>query len=387
MMRPRNAEVAPGLAWWQSNADLMLREIFKNVMQLDVKTSDLTGRKEKAVEAIAAIDQVTLPFLLRTDGGQAALFTIEGTMIDGLIEQQLLGKVMPTPRLDRPITAIDAGLSEGFVRAVLNAMSEATGHLSGLTTRGPEQDRPTLELALGMGEFDIISATVDMGPGIKTGRFEIWTPAAKKAAAGKSGGGMNPALMDSLQHCKIELETEMSGCEITAKTLMHLQVGSMLPLPASALGEVALKDCNGKLVGRGRLGQLNGQRALRITEMEARGKKPAAPPSVFNDLTIKAATAPAAMTDLTSDGGLPDPMAAAPMSADVMASDPMAAEPMAPMGQGLDQPMASPMGEDLPAMDMPAMDMAPMQPMGQALGGDEDEPMQPLGIDPAQAVG
>jgi flagellar motor switch protein FliM len=265
-MRPRPSEVGPGLAWWQQYADRVLRDACKSTLGLDVELSALEGRAARAPTALQEMDKDRLPFLLQTHGGKAGLFVIDGVLIDALIEQQILGKVMPTPRLDRPITAIDAGLSEGFVRATLAGMTTVSGHLAGLTTRGPEQDRAALRLALGESPYDILSASIDLGPGIKSGLFEIWIPAEAPRRAAPSTGMPNPLLAKILNDCPVELHTRMTGCEASAQQLMTLEVGTVFHLPASSLTNIAVMDCNENVVARGRLGQLHGQRAVRVTD-------------------------------------------------------------------------------------------------------------------------
>lgn len=78
---------------------------------MDIKTDELKGHQELAPKALDEMPDIALPFLLTTASKGAALFVLDGVLIDGLIEQQLLGEVMPTERLDRLVTSIDAGLS------------------------------------------------------------------------------------------------------------------------------------------------------------------------------------------------------------------------------------------------------------------------------------
>ncbi len=267
-MRPRAGVVGPCLAWWQGDVDRVVRKACKQQFDLDVKLSGLVGRQAHAPAALDEMPKIALPFLLRKAGGEAALFVLDGTLIDGLIEQQILGKVMPMERIDRPVTKIDAGLSEGFVVAAIAAIcAEAHGQLAGLSVAGPEQDRAALRLALGEGAYDILSAEMDMGPGVKTGRFEIWVPAAAVETKPKAKGARNADMVAMLQDCEVELTAYLHGCAPTGKELMSLDVGSVLSLPKAALTDVELTDCSGQVFGKGRLGQLDGARAVRLTSL------------------------------------------------------------------------------------------------------------------------
>lgn len=240
---------------------------------MDVTLNGFKGRQATAPAALDDMEKVSLPILLESGAG-AALFVLDGALIDGLIEQQLLGNVLPTERLDRPVTKIDAGLSEGFVQNALAAISaEASGQLSGLQMTRVEQDRAALRLALGEGHYDILEAHIDMGPGIKTGRFELWVPAIKQAKTRGGKSGINAGMLEVMQTCEIELEAWLDGCNASAQTLMELEVGSVLSVPRAALAQVGIRDCNGNPFAQAKLGQLDGFRAVRLTRVH--GKIPA----------------------------------------------------------------------------------------------------------------
>ncbi len=274
-MRPSAPVVGPGLAWWQDELDRVLRKVCKSSFAMDVKVAGLTGKQVSAPEALDAMPKIALPMLLNAAGDAAALFVLDGILIDGLIEQQLLGDVLPTERLDRPVTSIDAGLSEPFVKAVLAGLgAEATGQFKDLTFNCAEQDRAALRLALGEGRYDVFEAEIDMGPGIKTGKFELWAKAVAQQAARPKIRPKNPQMIELLEDCPVELETWLEGCQTTAGVLMSLDVGTVFHIPRSALEQVTLKDCNGHPFAKARLGQFNGARAAKLTKVFGRNSKP-----------------------------------------------------------------------------------------------------------------
>ena len=330
-------------------------------MGLDVKASGLEGRQVYAPEELINMAEVSLPFLTAGPDGAAGLFVLDGPMIDGLIEQQLLGKVLPTERLKRPVTTIDAGLSEGFVRVLLSRLTDANvDQLTGFDPVGPQQDRASLRLSLGEGRYDIIRASVDMGPGIKTGGFEVWVPSQLQGPGQLSASKTNPDMVALLSECEIELGSKIEGCTTTAQVLMDMEEGTLLSFSKRALASVALTDCKGQVIARGRLGQLNGDRALRMSELGAafgaRAQK-----SAESMLDNAPAFTPA-------DAGKPMAIAAAPAMTGELAAD---------IGGGMD---GAALDIDLPdgpaglAMDgLPAIDLAD-QP---DLAGAEDFPDLP----------
>ncbi|MEM9581882.1 MAG: FliM/FliN family flagellar motor switch protein [Pseudomonadota bacterium] len=259
------------MTWWRQELDRVLRHVCKEKFQLDVNVRGLHGKRANAPEALGAMPKVVLPMLLDASRHRSALFVLDGALIDGMIEQQLLGDVLPTERLDRPVTAIDAGLNEPFVKAALDAIcTQGSGQLTDLTFKRMEQDRAALRLALGEGEYDILEAQLDMGPGIKTGRFELWVPAVDEGVARSKNKQNNTELMKLLSSSPVTLETWLSGCEATAHQLMNLEAGSILLLPRTALARVDVKDRNGGAFAQAKLGQLHGVRAIRLTELHGK---------------------------------------------------------------------------------------------------------------------
>lgn len=267
-LRPRMTAQGVCVSWWAAEADRLMRDLFKTSFDVDVVLRDVGGAQMAAGAALDEMAPVCLPFLLGTPDGARGLFTMDGTLIDALIELQMLGKVMGMARLDRPITAIDAGLSEVFVRASLEAFKAGPKGLCGLTTLGPQQDRASLRLALGEGRFDVLRAQIDLGPGVKTGACSVWVPAEAARVVATPRKPASAAMKAVLDRCKVELTAQISGIDVSALALARLREGSVLPLPLSAIADVELSDCTDTPFAQARLGRLHGARALRITQMQ-----------------------------------------------------------------------------------------------------------------------
>lgn len=321
--------VGAAVAWWRANADLMLREMFKDNFDLDVEINLPDARKDNSRSALKSMEKVMLPFLLNGAGGHRGLFVLDGPLIDALIELQMLDKVLPTPRLDRPITTIDAGLSESFVHLCLKSMGDAPGLMSDFSVVRAEQDRAALRLALKDSQFDILPVQIDMGPGIKTGLFEIWIPDFKLPEAPPAEP--NPQMAKLLAECEAEFEARVIGCQVSAADLVALAPGAVLRLPGNIISDVTLSDCDDRRVATGRLGQLNGRRAVMITEMVGDATKSRVEPVASEPLAGPLPALPGA------DLGQPD--------IDLPQPDMGLAEPLADLP---DLPMAN---IDLPELD------------------------------------
>lgn len=320
------------MAWWGQNADQILRNICKSKFDLDVKLTSVKGRQVSAPAALDEMPAVALPFVLQGENESAGLFVLDGLLIDGLIEQQLLGRILPTARLDRPVTSIDAGLSEGFVRACLAGMgANPPRQLINLTCQAAEQDRAALRLALGDGRYDILEADIELGAAVKTGRFEIWVPAMPEAVAKPGTGQVNPDMIALLQDCEIELEAWLERCETSAKQLLELEVGAILPLPKTALTKVDVLDAHGERFAHGRLGQLNGARAVRLTSLtHGDGQpglpKPADPPAVQPPAAVETVAAKEPPVDTARPADTASGPASDPASGPASGPDPAPAK-------------------------------------------------------------
>lgn len=292
-IRPHVPVAGPCHAWWQADAERVIRAVFKSNFALDVVVTEVRAKAQPAPDALNDMAEVAVPFLVDALQGRTALCVLDGELSDGLIEQQLLGKLLPTKRLDRPVTSIDAGLAESFVQHMLAGIgAEATDGLKGLALKSWEPDRAALRLALGEGGYDVFEAQLDMGPSIKSGWFQIWVPAAPAAAAPKKRSAINPDMVAHLQEYEIALTARMEGCVVTAAQIRGLKPDDVLSFPKEALSKVELVDDSGRVFAKGKLGQLHGCRAVKVESVAHSQPKPdaKAPPS---EPTLPAAAAAA----------------------------------------------------------------------------------------------
>lgn len=72
------------------------------------------------------------------------------------------------------------------------------------------------------------------------------------------------------------LDTVMHRVHTTLSVLETWEAGTVVPIPREALSQVELRASDGRLVSRGRVGQMGGNRAVRIdTSLADDGAKPA----------------------------------------------------------------------------------------------------------------
>lgn len=155
--------------------------------------------------------------------------------------------------------------------------AQATDRFTGLLLDRVEQDRAALRLVVGDGGYDILSVQIDMGPGVKTGRFELWLPAIAQGKSRPGSKRVNPNMVEFLHSCEVESETYLKGCTATAQELMALEEGQLLSFPRMEIEQVDLRDCSGVPFAKGKLGQLNGTRAAMLKQIHGKADADTAP--------------------------------------------------------------------------------------------------------------
>ncbi len=226
--------------------------------------------------ALENLPEIAVRLMLSTADGDLGLCVINGELNDGLIEQQTLGRIAKAPRGDRAVTEIDAALCEGFVRTVLSIMETelaATPQASavlGFVCDKPNFDLEDLTLMLVAEHMDVMRVTLDLGPGIKTGKIEFWFPAngVITSADGVVSNPVGPKLRNHVLDVEVNVNAMLDPVPISLGKMLDLKVGDIMEIPREALVSARIMDQRGVLVTRARLGQLNGRRAARITSFK-----------------------------------------------------------------------------------------------------------------------
>ncbi|WP_298492243.1 flagellar motor switch protein FliM [uncultured Maritimibacter sp.] len=218
--------------------------------------------------------------LVEGPGGRYGLVLLDAQLVAALIEVQTMGKVVPRPAEPRPPTRTDAIMCADFVDRVLE-MLEARAAEVGLAVA------PALtgyRYALALAETRAIPMTLedipyrrfeislDIAGGAKQGVLQVilpFSPAPQPApdlapGAAPEHSGFTRSLGEQVLGTEAELRGTLHRAQMTLAQALRLGAGSVLTLPAEALGQVAIEDIEGRIVARGRLGQAKGQRALRI---------------------------------------------------------------------------------------------------------------------------
>jgi flagellar motor switch protein FliM len=274
--------------------------------------------------------------VLEDGGGARGLIALCHGAVDALVEVQTTGRVDPRELPPRPVTRIDEALCRDFIDLCLAAFSRET---RGVEDRDwPERmsfgsriaDPGQLGLLLPEWTYHVLTAAIALGEdGARRARVTLVLPRTRDPVprAVAASGTMDPdtwrkALEEAMAEARIDLDAVLVRTTRSLRDLEALGPGDLIGFEPSDLASVRLETAAGKPVLRGRLGQIAGQRALRMTAgsgglMPPVGAALDGPPGI-------AATRPSHLDALP--GTLPGP---APMSMEDTGT-PIAPDPGAP---------------------------------------------------------
>lgn len=268
---------------------LSLAKVAEDEFDLALAVIGLTQTQAVANEVIDAQGEGALLLLLDTPNGGPGAALLDAGFVDALVQQQTMGQVFEPLESDPPrsVTRTDSALIGPF----LDLMFRRAGGMPDV-----EDDRRLLTgvrygaympvprlmtLALEAPVYHHFSITVDLATGKRQGRLDLLLPHALAAQdLGHAGLGEQPSSPCSktvspvVMKLKAHLNVALCRKTMPLSELTELSVGDRLTLPVEALGVAEILTLDGRKVGQGKLGQVDGKRALRLTSEYQSGASP-----------------------------------------------------------------------------------------------------------------
>lgn len=252
----------------------------------DLAMAALAVRVEtRASDALDELfDGNDLLMLLDGPAGQRGAVVFDGLLVGALIQQQTMGRVLGDPgREARALTSTDAAICVPFLDALLTRAAplpdaeEDRRWLEGYRFGARAEDPRLVLMALEAPEHRVVHLTVDIAGGTRQGRIMLCLPipevhaAASEEAAGEVGTAGPPPkqLMSNVLALKADLNIALARLKLPLRDLGALKAGDLLPLPGSSFEEVKVITMDGRAVAQGALGQVSGQRAVKLTRRPA----------------------------------------------------------------------------------------------------------------------
>ncbi len=219
------------------------------------------------------------PLLLGLDGpgGRRGLIALDGQARAAVVELSTLGRVLAEAPGGREPTAAEAALTMPFVEALMAAIGEVaagSGALRDLAAFGEAEmlpDQGTAELLLAPEAHEVTRIRLRLSESGREGQVLIMLPAPvekpkKDKVVPPKVEGWETKLRQGVMAASSELEIVLTRMNLPFSAIRTFAPGSTIPLPSDAFGKVSVESLDGRVMARGRLGQVSGVRAVRLVE-------------------------------------------------------------------------------------------------------------------------
>ena len=256
-----------------------------------------------AERAVRRMDHDMLLIILENEMEGVGVVALDRAVVTGLIEKQTLGKVARFPLDDRAYTPTDAAMMAPLIDAALPRFASMLSaqpdmeHFQGYRFGALAEDAQTAELALEAEKYQVVAFDLSLEQDTRIGRALFLFPEPQmptEAAAGPSRGKHET----SLGLVPARMQVVLTRIHIPLDKAQALTPGDVLPISSHTLTSAALVTGTDHLVARGKLGQINGFRAIRIGDEETVSPKsdPAPSQNVAKDISTGAEHMPSAGT-------------------------------------------------------------------------------------------
>ncbi|WOI34502.1 FliM/FliN family flagellar motor C-terminal domain-containing protein [Tritonibacter scottomollicae] len=208
--------------------------------------------------------------------GRIGAATFDAAAVTALIQQQTMGTVLGMYGDERNYTPTDAAMVAEFLEKMFSkvtALLEEQTDLrifEGYRFGAQVEDVRTLVLGMEADDYRVINLNVDLATGKMQGEICLVLPEPSVEEYDESNSVSGPRLGSSVGSMRAELSAVLCKKRIPLRQFSGLKAGDLLPLDQAYLYETDLIAINGQHIAKGRLGQINGARAVRLNEQRTR---------------------------------------------------------------------------------------------------------------------
>ncbi|MFW2542365.1 FliM/FliN family flagellar motor C-terminal domain-containing protein [Primorskyibacter sp. 2E107] len=294
---------------------------------------------------VEGLNPADLLVLIDGPDGALGLVAFDREVVTALVEVQTIQQVTQMPvDTERHYSPTDAAMMAPMIDGTLERFAQNLGdhplvrQISGYEFGAMLEDARSAGLLLDASGYRAFRAEVDLALGRRRGFMSIILPERPKPRASDPDSDANrgPGPHEEVfSRVPARLNAVLAQLRMPLNKAQALKPGDLVPLPPDALDRVQLTAGQGRLVASGRLGQLNGMRAVRLC------------------MPVQAGAGARPGNSGASDDGLDDFGPSGGGKAAV--ADDLPA--LAPMGDFGDEPAFDP-GQPEALPDLPAMDFA-----------------------------
>lgn len=210
--------------------------------------------------------------------GRMGAASMDAATVTALIQQQTIGAVIGKAPDARNYTPTDAAMTAEFLeRTFAKVMAMLEGHadqtiFSGYRFGAQVENVRSLVLGMEAEDYRVIELNLDLACGAMQGVMKLILPepTAEELQDGQGGGAQGPSLGGNMGAIRAELSAVLCKMRVPLNEFAGLKVGDTLPLDQAFLYETDLLTIGGQQVAQGRLGQMNGARAVRLNQPRTR---------------------------------------------------------------------------------------------------------------------
>ena len=361
---------------------LSLAKVAEQQMGLAVAVIGATVTRLEQDKLAALVEGSPLMMLLDGSGLRRGAAVFDAELVGALIQQQTMGKV--TKPFDsgvgpRPMTDTDAAICAPYIDAFL---AQAAGLpdesrdrdlLEGYQFGARVEGKRLLLMALEAPTYRVVQLTLDLAGGARQGRITLCLPERRVEPGeaetevteeGASPAPPRPKLETIVMDLKVDLHVALTSLTMPLGAVQGMTKGDVFDLGITAFDQARVQTVQGRRLGIGVLGQINGSRALQLEHSKAQSHLPRRRATDRDTLNLPDVAGDGTGTQLNSEGrpglsGAPqDPgtdLALSLSNAVAEREEPTTLPDMSDL-QGLD---GLPTLDGLPDMsDLPGFDMA-----------------------------
>lgn len=245
---------------------------------------DVTGLRDgraSLAELVEMPAERSLIAVLDAAGGDGlGLVALDPAVLAGLVGMLATGRVAPSDAPRRP-TRTDAAMVAPMLDAALAGLAvELHGQETADWAEGwryasfLDEARP-LALLLEDAEYRVLRADVSLMRGAAMGEVLLALPVAARsrpavvppdAVVAGQEEAFRAAFVRQVGAVACRIEAELVRCQMPLSRVMALGVGDVLPLGDATVARLSLRGIDGQVLAEGKLGQMRGQRAVRLSQ-------------------------------------------------------------------------------------------------------------------------
>lgn len=222
--------------------------------------------------------------LLLLDGPrrQTGLAIVDKSLAGALVQQQTTATVRPETDDSRLLTSTDAAMVAPLLDGLLGRVAKTVESdedariFNGFGFGAMAQDSRLALMALEANEYNHFTLTLDIARGTRQSTLHLFFPIADDSVPvdddddfrdeDDDDANTEPkvSMADTVLQLEADLNIVLCKMRLPLGVLETLQPGQSIQLPPNAFPSVSVTGVDGRIIGKGEVGQIDGQRAVKV---------------------------------------------------------------------------------------------------------------------------